>query len=258
MRTWSTLIGIAALASLWGATAFADQAFERIDFPTAGGIHARADLYEAKDRTATLVLLFHQAGWSRGEYREIAPKLVKAGYRVMAVDQRSGGAVKGVKNQTHLRATKKKLPTSYLHAYADLEAALRHASETLEATRIIAWGSSYSASLVLRLAAEHPGEVSAVMSFSPGEYFKAQGRAYIQGFAKQVKQPVFVTSSKKERAQVEPIFKASPAKKKILFTPASAGQHGSRALWSQWIDNDVYWVAVNGFLEEYAPPKAPN
>jgi hypothetical protein len=69
-----------------------------------------------------------------------------------------------------------------------------------------------------------------------------------------VKQPLFVTSSKKEREQVKPIFDASPAKNKILFTPASKGQHGSRALWNRWPDSDVYWAAVNGFLETYAPP----
>ena len=46
-------------------------------------------------------------------------------------------------------------------------------------------------------------------------------------------------------------------KKKLLFTPASRGQHGSRALWSKWYDNDVYWAAVNGFLEKYVPPAPP-
>ncbi len=66
-----------------------------------------------------------------------------------------------------------------------------------------------------------------------------------------------VTSAKNEREQVSPIFKASPAKKKILFTPASKGQHGSRALWNEWSDNDVYWVAVNGFLKEYVPAVPP-
>jgi pimeloyl-ACP methyl ester carboxylesterase len=173
----------------------------------------------------------------------------------MAVDQRSGGAVNGVSNETHRRAAKKGLTRSYLDAYADLEAALGYARKELNAKRVIVWGSSYSASLVFRLAAEHPQEVTAVMAFSPGEYFKKEkGVDYIQGFAKRVKQPVFVTSAKMEREQVKPIFDASPSERKILFTPASKGQHGSRALWAKWPDNDVYWTAVNGFLKEYAPP----
>lgn len=235
--------------------ASADAGFTSVDFPTADGIKARADVYSAKNESAALVLLFHQAGCSRGEYREIAPKLVELGYRVMAVDQRSGGSVNGVPNETHRRATKKRLARSYLDAYADLEAALDYARENLKVERVIVWGSSYSASLVFRLASKRPDHVDAVMAFSPGEYFEKQkGPNYIWSFARDVKQPLFVTSSKNERAQVKPLFDASPAVKKILFTPASRGQHGSRALWSKWPDHDVYWAAVNGFLQEYAPP----
>lgn len=250
------LAALAMVGISWGATADADGAFKTVDFPTAGGIQARADLYEPTGRSETLILLFHQAGWSRGEYREIAPKLVESGYRVMAVDQRSGGAVNDVANETAKRAAKKGQPRDYLHAYADLEAALSYARKALRAERVIVWGSSYSASLVFRLAAEHPREVAAVIAFSPGEYFeKNEGPAYVESLAKRVTQPVFVTSSKDERAQVKPIFDATPAKRKILFTPASKGRHGSRALWSQWPDHDVYWAAVNEFLEQHAPAR---
>lgn len=248
------LVVVAVLLACWPASA-AEPVPTEVDFPTAGGIQAHADLYTPKAETSTLIILFHQAGWSRGEYREIAPKLVEQGYRVLAVDQRSGNAVNGVPNETHRRAAKKKAGTNYLDAYADLQAALKHATQRLKARRIIVWGSSYSASLVFRLAAEHPDEVSALLGFSPAEYFeKKHGKEYIQGFAKRVKCPVFVTSSKAERGKAKPIFDAVPVKKKILFTPASLGQHGSRALWGKWSDNDVYWAAVNAFLREYAPP----
>ena len=259
MRALTLILGMAVLITVGVRhTAAADADFKTVDIPTAGGIQARADLYDSTKPSATLVLLFHQAGWSRGEYREIAPKLVEAGYRVMAVDQRSGRGVRGVPNETARRATKMKLPKGYLDAYPDLEAALTYARTTLKANRVIVWGSSYSASLVIRLAAENPEEVTAVMAFSPGEYFeKEKGSRYIGTLAKLVRQPLFVTSSKPERERVKPIFDASPAEKKILFTPASKGQHGSRALWSKWSDNDVYWTAVNGFLEEYAPATSP-
>lgn len=253
MRTVTTLSLLAVLAWSVTSTGVADD--ESIDFPTRNGIRARADLYGPDEPNSTLVLLFHQAGWSRGEYREIAPKLAAAGYRVLAVDQRSGRGVHGVPNETYKRAAKKGLGTSYLDAYSDLEAALAHARKALGAKRIVAWGSSYSASLVLRLAAEHPDEVTAVVAFSPGEYFQGQkGPAYVRDAAERVKQPLFITSSKKERDMVKPIFDASPASEKVLFTPASKGQHGSRALWARWRDHDVYWAAINGFLQKYAPP----
>lgn len=255
--SWSLVVAV-MLARPGGASA-AEHAFKEVDFPTAGGILAHADLYAPKKEASTLIILFHQAGWSRGEYREIAPKLVGLGYQVMAVDQRSGNAVNGVVNETHRRAVKKKAGTDYLEAYADLQAALKYATQKLKPRRVIVWGSSYSASLVFRLAAEHPDEVAALLAFSPGEYFlKKHGKKYIQGFAKNVKRPVFVTSAKTEREKAKPIFDAVPAEKKILFTPASLGQHGSRALWDKWNDSDVYWAAVNGFLREYAPPNPPN
>ncbi|MGB5697164.1 MAG: alpha/beta fold hydrolase [Polyangiales bacterium] len=256
MQKLSSMIGMAVvLCAASQSASSADDGFKGVDFPSAGGIDAHADLYQPKNRSATLILLFHQAGWSRGEYREIAPKLVEAGYRVLAVDQRSGGAIRGVSNETAKRAVEKAQPRGYADAYADLEAALTYARSVLKAKRVVAWGSSYSASLVFRLAAEHAGEVNAVVAFSPGEYFeKDGGRGYIQSFAKRVKQPVFVTSSKKEREQVKPIFDASPAAQKVLFTPDSNGQHGSRALWAEWPDHDAYWIAVREFLKSVAPP----
>jgi pimeloyl-ACP methyl ester carboxylesterase len=257
MRTLISFLAIVFALGVWSSSSLADDGFRTVDFTTADGIQARADVYDSAPSSATWVLLFHQAGWSRGEYREIAPKLVEAGYRVMALDQRSGGSVNGVRNETHRRAARKKLQTGYLDAYADLESALRYVRKDLGAARVVVWGSSYSASLVFRLAAEHSKEVSAVLAFSPGEYFKKKGTSYVGGFAKRVNQPLFVTSSKQERPQVAPIFNLSPADKKILFTPATRGQHGSRALWSKWSDSDVYWAAVNGFLGKYVPPAPP-
>lgn len=257
MRGLSTCLGIAAIVIGSSVSVSADKGFESVDFPTTDGIQASADIYESGDPNATLILMFHQAGWSRGEYREIAPTLVAAGYRVMAVDQRSGGAVNGVKNETHVRARRKHFGVSYVDAYGDLVSALEYARQRLKAKRVIVWGSSYSASLVFRLAAERPMDVFAVVSFSPGEYFGKANAEYVRGFAKQVDKPLFVASAKAERGAVKPIFDASPSEKKVLFTPASKGQHGSRALWSKWSDHDVYWAALNGFLKSYAPPKMP-
>jgi len=248
------ILALGWIVTVWAASAGAEPGFKTVDFPTSDGIEARADLYGDAESSATLILLFHQAGWSRGEYREIAPKLVADGYRVLAVDQRAGRGVNGVANETHKRAAKKRLPTGYLNAYADLVAATTYAREVLGASKVVVWGSSYSASLVVRLAAEHQDAVDAVLAFSPGEYFKKE-KSYVAGFARQISQPLFITSSKAERAQVEPLYEAAPSDEKILFTPASKGRHGSRALWSRSPDNDVYWAAVRGFLKTYVPPR---
>ena len=64
-----------------------------------------ADLYrQSLGADAPLIVLCHQAGGSRGEYREIAPRLNKLGYQCLAIDQRAGGQVKGVVNETYRAA----------------------------------------------------------------------------------------------------------------------------------------------------------
>ena len=98
---------------------------ESLSFLTADGLEISADLYRVSEDRATLfIVLFHQAGWSRGEYREIAPRLNALGFHCMAVDQRSGGGVNDVANETARRAAAEGLGTSYLDALPDL-AALR-------------------------------------------------------------------------------------------------------------------------------------
>lgn len=252
-RASSFCVALTLVSLAFCREAAADGPYETLSFSSEGGVTIQADVYAPKDATA-LIILYHQAGWSRGEYREIAPKLAALGYRVMAVDARSGNAVNGVSNEAAKSAKARGLPRSYLDAYADLNAALRFGEKRFRPKRVIVWGSSYSASLVFRLAAEHPREVSALVAFSPGEYFRKQkGGSYVEGFAKRVTCPVFVTSSRSERGQAKALFDEVPGKQKVLFTPQAAGMHGSRALWAKSPDSAAYWSALTRFLEEYAP-----
>ena len=80
--------------------------FKTINFPSKDGLSITADLYlikEAKD----IILLCHQAGFSRGEYVETAKRLNKLGYSCLAIDQRSGKVVNGIVNQTAKLAIEK-------------------------------------------------------------------------------------------------------------------------------------------------------
>jgi len=82
---------------------------ETITFPSKDGLTITADTYITNpDNKTPFIVLFHQAGWSRGEYNEIAPKLNKLGFNCMAVDQRSGGSVNGIQNETTALAQKKR------------------------------------------------------------------------------------------------------------------------------------------------------
>ncbi len=219
---------------------------QTITYNATDGISVTADFYEAKS-SDQFIILFHQAGWSRGEYKEIAPKLNALGYNCLAVDQRSGGAVNGVQNETNAVAKKKGKKTEFVDAFQDLEASIAYVKNTYKPKKLIIWGSSYSSSLVLKYAGEHPDSLDGVLSFSPGEYF--EDKKFITKSAKHIKIPVFITSAQNEKKSWASIYEAIPSDKKQSFRPKTKGNHGSRALWAKFSDHEEYWKAVKIFLK---------
>jgi len=212
------------------------------------GVTVYGRYYPAPNPKA-LILLFHQAGSSKDEYATIAPRLVKDGYAALAIDQRSGGTLYGP-NQTAAALGRS---ADYLEAKRDLQAALDWAKA--RGNRPILWGSSYSSALVFLVAADNPGAVKAVLSFSPGEYL---GRPdLVKDAAARVQVPVFVTSAKDsgEIAAAKAIFDKVPTRAKVRFVPQTAGIHGSSTL----IDRrnpagaGENWRAVEAFLRSVAP-----
>jgi dienelactone hydrolase len=225
-----------------------------VTFPSEDGLDITADLYRAHpDPRTPLVVLFHQAGWSRGEYREIAPQLNRMGLNALAVDLRSGAEVDGVVNETARRARARKLAQTYVDAEQDLRAALRYARAELADGPLIGWGSSYSAALVLHVAGEQPDLLDAAVAFSPGEYFAEQGKpeTWIRDAAATITLPVFITSARTEKDAWMPIFRALESPTRAFFIPETAGQHGSRALWAEFEDSPEYWDALSAFLAGY-------
>lgn len=227
-----------------------DKVFTTVTFASANNVTITADIYPAASINKgklPVILLFHQARFSRGEYREIAPKLVQMGYVCMAIDQRSGDAVNGVVNQTHLEAEKLDLPTQYVDAYPDLDAAIQYAKDQFPNRKIILWGSSYSASLSIIMGANYPDELAGVLAFSPGEYFTYHGNT-IENYAHEVTCPVFITSAKDEHDKWKSIYAALPNIDKQSYLPSDEGFHGSKALWEEHDGNEKYWAAVKKFL----------
>lgn len=217
-----------------------------VEFNAADGLTITADLYE-KSGSKKVIVLFHQAGWSRGEYKEIAPKLNALGYTCLAVDQRSGGGVNDVKNETNARAKKAGKKTAYADAFPDIEAAVAYVKAQYSPDQLIIWGSSYSSALVLKYAGDYPDNIDAVLSFSPGEYFGS--KSFISSSAKNIKVPSFITSAKNEKNSWWGIHQSIPQGKKKFFLPDTKGNHGARALWSKFDDNGSYWTAVKSFLK---------
>ena len=236
-----------ALALLLASPAVAQTAFT---VKASDGVVVHGASYAPSGSPVAVVLLFHQAGSNRGEYAPTAPVLAQQGYLALAIDQRSGGRMWGRDNETALEAGG---DPGYVAALPDLEAALAHARKTWPGLPVAVWGSSYSASLVFLLAARHPGEISALLAFSPGEYF---GGRRVAEAAAQVRAPVFVTSasSPAEIAAAKSIIAASPAPFKQQYKP-KIGEHGSSTLRE---DSDPAgakdnWTAVKGFLARALP-----
>jgi dienelactone hydrolase len=204
-----------------------------------------AGVYTKAANPKALILLFHQAGSGKDEYALIAPRLAEAGYSSLRIDQRAGGELFGV-NET-VKALGKS--ADYLAAKPDLEAAFDWAKT--QKLPVLLWGSSYSASLVFVLAAEHP-EVKAVLAFSPGEYFDDKQR--IAKAAAGVKVPVFVTSAQdgKEIDAARDILKAVPIAGKEQFIPKLGGVHGASTLLRTKNPGgaEEAWKAVVAFLAE--------
>ncbi|MEO6773380.1 MAG: alpha/beta hydrolase [Kofleriaceae bacterium] len=219
-----------------------------VQFSVGDGVTVTADVYAPLPPTAPLIVLFHQAGYSRGEYRTIAPRLNQLGFNAMAVDARSGEAVGGVGNATAASACRLGKPTSYVDAIADLKAAVARA-RTLTTGKLIVWGSSYSSSLVLVLGAELHAD--AILAFSPGEYFDDQGKpaTWVADSVGAIAVPVFITSAKSEAQVWAPIAAAIDPAQLTTFVPATAGHHGSSTLWPTQPDHAAYWTAVTAFLE---------
>jgi dienelactone hydrolase len=216
----------------------------KLTFPAKDGLIVTADWYPVSS-SLPVILLCHQNHFSRGEYNETALRLNKFGFNCLAVDQRVGDEVNGVKNETALAAKEKHLNPSFKDAEQDIVAALDYLYEKYKRP-IIILGSSYSASLALKIAAENT-KVAAAVVFSPGEYFETKN--YIGSHIQTLTKPVFATSSRAEADSVTDLLKDVNARIKIQYIPESKGDHGSKVLWPDMPDNQAYWIALMSFLD---------
>ena len=221
------------------------QPVQKITFPSSDGILITADLYLVNDSLPYMVLC-HQAGFSRAEYAETASKFCHLGYNCLAVDARSGNEVNGVKNETAALAAEKKKPAAYLDAEKDIVSAIDYAY-TKSGKKVFLVGSSYSASLALKIAATNK-KVKAVMAFSPGEYFGT--KLILKDAIANLSVPVFVTSSKEEAKDLTTLMSDIKSSVKSQFVPTSKGKHGSSCLWKDNPGYHEYWFAIMMFMKQ--------
>jgi pimeloyl-ACP methyl ester carboxylesterase len=227
-------------------TTFKISAQQTITFPSEDKLLITADHYFNK-KDLPYILLFHQANSSRGEYRETAGKLMKLGFNCLAVDLRSGKEVNYVQNETAARAAEQKLPTSYLDAEKDILASISYVKQ-ISQKKVILFGSSYSASLVMKVGNQNP-DVEAIVAFSPGEYF--QPKVVLKDFLADFDKPVYINSTSTEKPFVSELISDIPSDLLTFFASEKGeGVHGSKALWEKQPQSDEVWLSLLLFFKK--------
>jgi len=222
---------------------FYNNMVHHITFPSYDSLLISADIYEHND-SAVQILLCHQAGFSKGAYMNTAVILSQLGFNSMAIDQRSGEIANGIINETNLRAQELGLPTEYLDARQDIEAAIDYLYDCNGGLPITLVGSSYSSSLALLIGKDND-KVKNIIAFSPGEYLEGID---IQSELDSITKPIFVTSSKLEIQQTSQIVSKVDSNLVTHYKPEVEGIHGARALWMSTEGHKEYWQAFLSFL----------
>lgn len=221
------------------------QTARRVKFPSKDGVTITADMYEA-DPSYPWVVLFHMAQSSRGEYQRIAPKLNRLELNCIAVDLRSGKERNFIVNETYVLAKETGLSTEYMDAEADMKAAIEKAY-LIARKPVIILGSSYSASLAIKLGSEM-SQVKAVIAFSPGEYFGKN--LDVAKTAASLTKPTFIACGSDEKKYTDPIANAIKSSKKIYFASPNGGDHGSACLEKGTKGETDYWVQLINFIQK--------
>jgi len=227
-----------------------------VTMTAADGITVYGEVYTASGvpKTAPLILLFHQgASNSRSEYEPLVPRLLDAGYNLVAIDQRRGGERFGGLNRTLAGAGDTEY--SYCDVLPDLEAALRFAREEGFTGPTAAWGSSYSAALIFQLAVDHPDEIDVLVAFSAASGEPMEG-CMPESVSGQVSQPVLALRPIRELqvpyvpGQIE-TFEEQGHRTYV----ADPGVHGSSMLNEARVgaSTDETWQVVLGFLADSLP-----
>lgn len=208
---------LALLLPIW---AFAG---EPVTLHSADNVKIFGTLTQARPHSDKVLLLFHQAHANRHEYDSLIAGFNKLGYDALAIDQRVGGDLFGGHNET-LQALGKS--SDYLEAMPDLDATLAWSRARHYGT-IVAVGSSYSSALVILLAARHPPGLTAIASFSPGEYFDDKNQ--IKNAAAKITVPFYISTDPDEAANVTEVLRNTHGTNIVHYQPQH-GVHGASTL----------------------------
>jgi dienelactone hydrolase len=218
-----------------------------IRFPSKDGAMITGDL-NLIDNSSPLILLFHQATASRGEYIETAKKLNELGYNTLAVDQRSGEGINDVENMTYKRLSVETSAFSFKEAIVDVEATIEYASNTFDMP-MIALGSSYSASILCVIGQSYESDLLGLVLFSPGQNMYFENKP-VSEMASDLMLPLFLTCGSHESYEPLQILKMIPSENVVTFFPERTVIHGSRLLWETTETNELIWEAMMDYIQD--------
>jgi len=243
------------------------QLRERVTFLSEDGVEITADLYNVKEGNAPYIILFHGFNSSRGEFYNIAPRLMELGYNCLAVDLRIGGSAYPVHPTTGLvtrvnnltfeslmdelsfaeavrrgRAANHMDEALYEYILLDVKAAFLYTRDELKAEEIVVLGVSFSAVPSILLGSEFPDDIYKVMAFSPENSAFAERK--IEEGAAGVKCPVLITARGQETVFAKTIYSSITSDYKIYLDVAS-----NKANVLEDAQSPV-WEDVIGFLKD--------
>ncbi|MEM7574821.1 MAG: hypothetical protein AAF433_18085 [Bacteroidota bacterium] len=223
-------------------------------FLSSDSVTLFGDLYLA-DKSAATILLFHQGGSNaRGEYGPIIPRLRADGFNVLTIDQRVGGQIYGSFNRTLANIPSYSFGDAYTYcdAYTNLEGALDYLLEEGFTGPKVIWGSSYSGTLAIQLAAKRSSDLAAVLAFSPASGGPLQA-CLADPYLEELPIPLLLlrplSEMENERA-VQQMQQAQAAGHQTYI--ADHGVHGSSMLVADRVGQAVEdnWAVVIGFIRE--------
>jgi pimeloyl-ACP methyl ester carboxylesterase len=217
-----------------------------ITFYSTDSLLITADEYTVSE-DHPYVVLFHEQGSSRGEFKTVARRLCKMDYNCLAVDLRNGGSNEYVSNETARRCREKRCAAGRDGVEGDMKSAIQYAF--LKSDRgVVLFGSGLNGSLSLKMATENE-LVKAVVALSPGEYFLPD--LSIQDTIADLKKPVFITSSLSEFPYTEKLASSVDKQYLTLFKPQlGEGGRGTSALTSSNENSSEYWLALLLFFKD--------
>ncbi len=237
------------------------QSFEIVEFPSIDGLTITADLYETKKMDNPIILMFHQSASSRGEFRTVAPKLVKEGFNVLAVDLRWGKKdfwnhivnKTAERNETpkimeeEKKGNREKVWPTIFDSYDDMLAAIDWTSANGFTGKKLLLGSSFSSIFIFKAAQDR--KIDGILSYSPGEYYDDE-TTMVQSWVKNIEIPIYIVAGTNEKDFTTDIFNAITSDNKTYFH-AKKGRHGASILLADSNNLD----SLKSYLEIFKSPK---